>query len=59
MTRCTCNGENCARCGARPRKPGQGYCKECHAEYMREWRAKRARPKADPWQALAAKHASS
>ena len=28
----------CSRCKRRPRKKGQRHCKECHAEYMREWR---------------------
>jgi len=30
----------CSKCGARPHKPGQRYCKACHAEYMRNQRAK-------------------
>lgn len=33
-------GEVCAKCKERPRKPGQSYCKECHAEYMVEWRSR-------------------
>ena len=31
----------CSTCGIRPAQPGQRKCKECHAEYMRAWRAKR------------------
>lgn len=30
----------CAKCGERPRKRGQRWCRVCHAEYMREWRIK-------------------
>ena len=30
----------CTTCGIRPRQPGQRKCKECHAEYMRDWRLK-------------------
>jgi len=30
----------CAKCGTRPRKPGQRWCRACHAVYMREWRVK-------------------
>ncbi|MFZ1794228.1 MAG: hypothetical protein WAU96_12455 [Anaerolineae bacterium] len=30
----------CSKCGERPHKPGQRYCKACHAEYMRNHRAK-------------------
>jgi len=30
----------CSHCGFRPHKPGQRYCKACHAEYMRRQRAK-------------------
>lgn len=29
----------CSKC-PNPAKPNQRYCKECHAEYMREWRLK-------------------
>jgi len=29
----------CSKCPL-PAKPNQRYCKECHAEYMREWRLK-------------------
>ena len=32
--------QTCSNCGVRPAQPGQRYCKECHAEYMREWRSK-------------------
>lgn len=28
----------CSRCGLRPRRPGQRWCKVCFAEYMREAR---------------------
>jgi hypothetical protein len=31
----------CTGCGRRPRIPGQRRCRECHAEYMRGWRAGR------------------
>ena len=30
----------CTTCGIRPRQPGQRKCRECHAEYMRDWRLK-------------------
>ena len=30
----------CSTCGLRPAQPGQRKCKDCHAEYMREWRLK-------------------
>ncbi len=30
----------CSKCQSNPAKPNQRYCKECHAEYMREWRLK-------------------
>lgn len=30
----------CAKCGTRPRKPAQRWCRACHAAYMREWRVK-------------------
>ena len=30
----------CTTCGLRPRQPGQRKCRECHAEYMRDWRLK-------------------
>ena len=30
----------CSTCGERPAQPGQRKCKECHAAYMREWRAR-------------------
>lgn len=32
----------CIRCHKEPRKPGQRYCKGCHALYMREWRSRYA-----------------
>ncbi len=28
----------CNKCGERERKPGQRWCRECHAAYMRAWR---------------------
>lgn len=31
----------CSTCGIRPAQPGQRKCRECHAEYMRQWRQKR------------------
>ena len=31
----------CPRCGERPRQPGQGYCRECKAEYLRGYRRDR------------------
>jgi DNA-directed RNA polymerase subunit RPC12/RpoP len=31
----------CARCEEQPRNGDHAYCKDCHAEYMREWRKKR------------------
>lgn len=34
--------EHRCRCG-RDARPGQRKCRECHAEYMRGWRAKRGR----------------
>lgn len=30
----------CVRCKERPQRPKHRYCKECHAEYMREHRRK-------------------
>jgi hypothetical protein len=30
----------CSKCGAPRRKPGQRYCRACHAAYMRDWRAR-------------------
>ena len=30
----------CSTCQTRPAQPGQSKCKECHAEYMREWRSR-------------------
>ncbi len=34
----------CCRCRVRPvRAPGQGYCHQCHAEYMRDWRLRNRR----------------
>lgn len=56
--RSTWNGETCTKCGTRPRKHCQSWCKECHAAYMRAWREKR-RAQADPWQSLLAKHGAS
>lgn len=32
--------QTCSSCGKRPAQPGQRKCKQCHAEYMREWRAR-------------------
>lgn len=32
--------KKCSKCQSEPAKPNQRYCKECHAEYMREWRLK-------------------
>ncbi|MHB1877557.1 MAG: hypothetical protein ACYCPF_22210 [Streptosporangiaceae bacterium] len=29
----------CARCGGPRDRRGQAYCRRCHAEYCREWRA--------------------
>jgi hypothetical protein len=29
----------CSKCSARPAKPGQSYCRECHRDYMKAWRA--------------------
>jgi hypothetical protein len=31
-------GTLCSNCLSNAPKPGQRYCKECHAAYMREWR---------------------
>ena len=31
----------CSKCGGPKDKPGQRYCKRCHAEYMRAWRGMR------------------
>lgn len=31
-------GTICCKCRKRPRREGQRYCAECHAEKMREWR---------------------
>jgi hypothetical protein len=39
MTRAETNQKPCTTCGRRPRMRGQRQCRECHAEYMREWRA--------------------
>ena len=30
----------CTTCRIRPREPGQRKCRQCHAEYMRDWRLK-------------------
>lgn len=30
----------CSSCGKNPAQPGQSYCKDCHADYMRSWRSK-------------------
>lgn len=31
----------CSRCGIRPQRKGQRYCRPCQTEYTREWRAGR------------------
>jgi hypothetical protein len=28
----------CSRCGGERDRPGQRYCRACHADYCREWR---------------------
>lgn len=30
---------NCSKCGKPRDRPGQRYCRECHNEYVRAWRA--------------------
>lgn len=37
----------CAECGDERDRPGQRYCRRCHATYMREWR--RLRKHAQPF----------
>lgn len=32
--------QTCSKCGGDRDRPGQGYCRSCHAEYMKEWRAR-------------------
>lgn len=32
--------ELCSKCGAEERRPGQRWCKTCHAAYVREWRSR-------------------
>ena len=34
------NGE-CSRCGGESNRWPDRYCRDCHAEYQREWRAKK------------------
>ncbi|MHB1875819.1 MAG: hypothetical protein ACYCPF_13310 [Streptosporangiaceae bacterium] len=44
----------CARCGRRrDRGPGQAYCRRCHTEYMRQWRAGRVEMLLSPEEAAA------
>lgn len=31
----------CPKCGGPRNRPGQRYCKRCHAEYQRQWAAER------------------
>lgn len=31
----------CPKCGGPRNRPGQRYCKRCHAEYQRRWAAER------------------
>jgi len=37
----TTHKHTCSKCGGPKDKPGQRYCKRCHAEYMRGWRSVR------------------
>lgn len=32
--------KQCSRCDESPAKRGQRYCRSCHADYMRVWRAR-------------------
>ena len=38
----------CTKCGIRPRQPGQRRCKECHAEYMRDYRLQQTTIRLEP-----------
>jgi hypothetical protein len=31
--------KSCSRCGKARDREGQRYCRACHADYVREWRA--------------------
>ena len=31
----------CSGCKTEPRRPGQSFCRKCHAAYMVDWRARK------------------
>lgn len=35
--------ELCTKCHKAPRRPGQRWCRECAAAYMRAWRRRKSR----------------
>lgn len=38
----------CSLCHGPHNRPGQRYCRRCHAEYMRAWRAAQPKPTRPP-----------